>query len=204
VGTDIEDAALDAANTHTCRSHLANVSLVRDDLFATALDPASFDLVHARFMLAPLGRANEQLAAYRRLLKPRGWLILEEPDSATWRHDPPAPAAHRLTGLVRRAFHDSGGNFDAGTELIELADGALPNTTLRARTLTLPPGHPYALAPLSLAGSLRDRLRLLADPGDLQRLQAAARDELAHPRRWTITFTLMQLYGRIAGSGMAR
>ena len=41
------------------------LALIKDDLFATSLKPASFDLVHARFELTPLGRVEEQLAAVR-------------------------------------------------------------------------------------------------------------------------------------------
>ena len=44
--------------------------LIKDDLFATSLVPASFDLVQARFALTPLGRVEEQLAYYLRLPVP--------------------------------------------------------------------------------------------------------------------------------------
>jgi len=60
-----------------------NVAM-RDDLFASALPAASFDLVHLRFQLAPLGRVEEQLASARRLAKPGGWLVLEDPDTGGW------------------------------------------------------------------------------------------------------------------------
>ena len=41
-----------------------------DDLFDSKLEPRSFNLVHACFLIAPLGRGREQVAAHRRLLNP--------------------------------------------------------------------------------------------------------------------------------------
>lgn len=48
VGTDIDDAMLAAAKQFVADEGLPNVVLRNDDLFATRLEPASFDLVHAR------------------------------------------------------------------------------------------------------------------------------------------------------------
>ena len=39
---------------------ISNVELVVDDLFDSKLAPHSFDLVHARYQIAPLGRGREQ------------------------------------------------------------------------------------------------------------------------------------------------
>ena len=74
---------------------LPNVVLIKDDLFATSLESASFDLVHARFELTPLGRVEEQLATYLRLTRPGGTVVLEDPDWGSWHFNPPAPALER-------------------------------------------------------------------------------------------------------------
>jgi hypothetical protein len=42
-----------AARAFAEAEHLHGVNIVKDDLFASALPPASFDPVHARFQLAP-------------------------------------------------------------------------------------------------------------------------------------------------------
>lgn len=62
VGTDVDDNMLVAANALRDEESLRNVSVRRDDIFASALPEASFDLVHLRFQLAPLGRVMEQLS----------------------------------------------------------------------------------------------------------------------------------------------
>lgn len=56
VRTDIYDAMLTGATQFVTEESLNNVTLINDDLFATKLEPSSFDLVHARFVLTPLGR----------------------------------------------------------------------------------------------------------------------------------------------------
>jgi ubiquinone/menaquinone biosynthesis C-methylase UbiE len=78
VGTDIDHKLLAVARSFLDAEGISNVDLVIDDLFETNLQAQSFDLVHARYLIAPLGRAREQVAAHRRLVKPGGWLILEE------------------------------------------------------------------------------------------------------------------------------
>ena len=92
VGSDVDARMLARAGEFVGTERLANVQLVEDDLFQSNLPAASFDLVHARFEIAPLGRAEEQVRAYRSLLRPGGTLVLEDPDMASWRINPEAPA----------------------------------------------------------------------------------------------------------------
>jgi ubiquinone/menaquinone biosynthesis C-methylase UbiE len=80
VGTDIDESLLNAARSLE-EVGIANVELVVDDLFDSKLEPHSFDLVHARHQIAPLGRGSEQVASHRRLVKPGGLLVLED---GTW------------------------------------------------------------------------------------------------------------------------
>ena len=75
VGTDIDDAMLSAAEQFVADEGLRNVLLRNDDLFASRLEPASFDLVHARFELTPLGRGHDQMETYVRLLRPGGTIV---------------------------------------------------------------------------------------------------------------------------------
>ena len=76
VGTDIDDVMLAAAERFVATEGLVNVKLVKDDLFASDLAHSSFDLVHARFQIAPLGRGSEQMATHLRLVRPGGTIVL--------------------------------------------------------------------------------------------------------------------------------
>src|SRR6188472_3608737 len=55
VGLDNDPVLLEAARRYAKANALGNVELREGDLFRTDLPPHSFDLVHARFFLAPIG-----------------------------------------------------------------------------------------------------------------------------------------------------
>jgi SAM-dependent methyltransferase len=104
VGTDIDDAILCAAKQFVADEGLGNVLLRNDDLFATRLEPASFDLVHARFELTPLGRGHDQMETYVRLLRPGGTIVLEDPDWGSWHFNPRAEECQKLIALIQEAL----------------------------------------------------------------------------------------------------
>jgi SAM-dependent methyltransferase len=194
VGADIDDKMLAGAKAFVDAERLQNVTLSRDDLFASQLSPGSFDLVHSRFQIAPLGRAGEQLAVYRRLVKPGGWMIIEDPDMASWRVNPDAPGVERLLALIEEGFRVAGGNFNAGRELPGLLRGLGVEPSLDARIVALPSGHPYLRLPLQFATSLRLRLEALIGKAGLEDLLRQAEEELNRPGTWGTTFTLIQAY----------
>ena len=109
LGTDIDERLLDAARSFLEAEGIANVELAVDDLFDSKLEPDSFDLVHARYVIAPLGRGREQVASHRRLVRPGGLVVLEEWDLGSWHFNPSAPAAERLIRLLSEIFAALGG-----------------------------------------------------------------------------------------------
>ena len=197
VGTDIAGPLLDAAQDFVRSERLDNVRLVEDDLFASNLPSESFDLVHARFQIAPLGRADEQLAAYRRLTARGGRLVLEDPDSASWHCNPPAPSVARLIELILTAFRDAGGDFDAGRREADLLRAQGLDPAVRAEVLALPPGHAYLHLPLQFSASLESRLLSKMAKEELERLRTDASSELTAPGRWGTTFTLLQTWATL-------
>ena len=126
-----------------------------------------------------------------------GWLVLEEPDTGSWREHPPAPAADRLRGLIMESFARGGGDFDAGRRLPEYLRALGMAPAMRAECFALEPGHPYLQLPIQFATSLRPRLRALIEESELDRLVETARAELATAGRWGTTFTLIQSWGRV-------
>lgn len=197
VGTDINLELLAAAGAFAAAEALTTVELLEDDLFASALPAASFDLVHARFQLAPIGRVSAQLASFRRLVRPGGWLVLEEPDAASWHLNPPAPATERLIALILGAFRAGGGDFDAGRSLRDHLAGMGVEPALDAHVLVLRPGHPYLRLPLQFAASLTPRIEPILGHDGLASLRADVEAEIAEAARWGTTFTLIQCYGRV-------
>jgi SAM-dependent methyltransferase len=182
VGTDIDESMLNAARSFLEEEEIANVEVVVDDLFDSRLAPRSFDLLHARYQIAPLGRGREQVASHWRLVKPGGSLVLEEWDLASWHFNPTAPAAERLIRLLCEIFAGLGG--EAGRGLPELLhEIGIEEPGIDAHVIALKPGHPYLRLPLQFSVALRRE----------------AEAELAEPGRWGTTFTLIQSWGTLEG-----
>src|SRR5215213_8764170 len=183
VGTDIDENLLGAAGSLLEAEEISN-----------------FDLVHARFQIAPLGRGRDQVASHRRLLKPGGWLVLEEWDMASWHFNPPAPAAERLIRLIYEIFATLGG--EAGRELPALLrEIGIADPAIDAHVIALKPGHPYLRLPLQFSVALERRLLQMGSADELASLRREAEAELADPLRWGTTFTLVQSWGRVEGGG---
>jgi SAM-dependent methyltransferase len=195
-GTDVDEAMLGAADRFVTEEGLRNVGLVRDDIFASELEPNSFDLVHARYEICPLGRAHEQMKTYLRLARPGGTLVLEDPDTGSWHFNPPAPALQKLIELIKEAFRLSGGDLDAGRGNLDLLGEFGIEGNVRAELVALAPGHPYLRLPLQFATSLEERLLSLVSADELETLREQGEAELQEPGRWGTTFTLLQCWGR--------
>ena len=195
VGGDVDERLLDAARSFLEAERIANVELVIDDLFDSKLEPESFDLLHARFVIAPLGRGREQVAAHLRLLRRGGVLVLEEWDLGSWHFNPPARAAERLIRLIAEIFADQGG--EAGRGLPELLrEVGVEEPEIDAHVISLKPGHPYLRLPLQFSVALESRLLETIREDELASLRRESEGELAEPGRWGTTFTLIQSWGR--------
>jgi SAM-dependent methyltransferase len=198
VGTDIDDAMLAAAGQFADSEGLGNVVLMKDDLFASKLGSSSFDLVHARFQIAPLGRGPDQIANHVRLLRPGGTVALEEWDVSSWNFNPPVRALDSLVELIGQSFAQSGGDMHVGRKLLDLLRGFGIEGNVRAEVLALPPGHPYLRLPLQFAAALEERLLSIVTVDELEQLRKESEAELEEPGRWGTTFTLVQCWGQSA------
>jgi SAM-dependent methyltransferase len=198
VGTDIDDAMLAAAGQFVDSEGLGNVVLMKDDLFASKLESSSFDLVHARFQIAPLGRGPDQIANHVRLLRPGGTVALEEWDVSSWNFNPPVRALDSLVELIGQSFAQSGGDMHVGRKLLDLLRGFGIDGNVRAEVLALRPGHPYLRLPLQFAAALEERLLSIVTVEELEQLRKESDAELEEPGRWGTTFTLVQCWGQSA------
>ncbi len=170
-GADIDEGMLAAAERFAAEEGLQNVGLVKDDLFASELEPDSFDLVHARYEICPLGRGHEQMETYVRLARPGGTIVLEDPDTGSWHFNPPAPALERLIVLIEEAFRLSGGDWGAGRMHLHLLARVRHRRKRRRRG---PRATPWASVPAPAAPvrDLAGRTALVA--GECRRAGAAS------------------------------
>lgn len=198
IGADINEVMITEARAFASEQALENVEIVRDDIFASALPAGSFDVVHSRFVLAPLGRDAEVVAQLERLAKPEGWILLEEPDAlSTFRVWPDNSAHARLLGILTRAFDRHMGGADAGTRLAAIARArGWRDVHFDAHVLGLPPGHPYLAFPAMMATALRAVLSRDTSEAELDEAICDVRAASARTETVGVTFALMQVWGR--------
>lgn len=197
VGTDIDDAMLSASDAFVAEEGLRNVALIKDDIFATDLEPDSFDLVHARFQLS-LGRPADQMASYLRLVRPGGTVVVEDVNPGSWQYVPQGPALGEIVSLIRRVFTQLGVGDPSAIQL-EMFRGVEIEPDARAEVIALPPDHPYQRLPLQMAKGLHAPIEAIAGADELSRLEQEAEQELQDPGRWGVTFTLFQTWGTSSG-----
>lgn len=173
---------------------------VQGDAYALPWPDGALDAVHARFVAAPCGRVDALLAEMRRVLRPGGVLLLQEPDGEGWQI-PGGAAGMRLRELIRSGFARRGGDFDAGRSLRPRLRGVLADVGERRVQHTLAPAHPYGRLPLAFCDALENTWRLdgadgAAERHDLRAQVAAALDDA---QAESTTFTLVQVWGRVPG-----
>jgi SAM-dependent methyltransferase len=198
VGVDNDPAQLAAAGDYLAEQGLTNVELRECDAYATGLPGASFDLVHARFVMAPVGRGEALLAEMARLAKPGGTVAIQEPDAAPWGLFGQVPGWERLKGAILEAFVAGGGDFNAGRRTYAMLRRAgLEHVRMRAAVVALPAGHPYLRLPLQFAAALRRRI---VDAGvmgaaELDRVVTAYEAAAVAPEAAGLSFVVTQVWG---------
>jgi SAM-dependent methyltransferase len=197
VGTEVAEDTAEEARLTVRSEGLGNVEIAVDDILDCRLPEASFDLVHARLMLSAIGRPAEQLAAYRRLIKPGGWLVLEDLDMASYRFNPRSPANERLGDLAFGWVGTRGRNVNMGREIRTILRDHAEKPAIRAHVLVLPPGHVYRALALVAGKAVRDGLAAELGAEEIDSLLAQAEEELNDPELWCTSFMLIQGYARM-------
>ena len=125
-----------------------NIEVLRHNIVTDPLPEASFDLVHTRLVLLHIPQREQALERMITALKPDGWLVVEEYDSASM---PPDPAASPGEVLLRthvammRLFEDAGVHRRYGRLLFaRLRAHGLVNVGAEARAFMFEHGSPGA------------------------------------------------------------
>lgn len=203
VGLDLDPAEVSAARQHVRTLDLPNVTVVEGDAFHTGFEANSFDFVHARFLIAPVGGAQALLTEMIRVAKPGGLVVTEEPDSSGWSCVPESAGFLRLKEVIRECFRRGGGNFDAGRELFALLRGA-GLTGVRSRGVALPvyDGHPYMRSTVQFAISLRRRILEygLMTESEMEQAMEDVERSVSRPETWMMSFLVIQAWGTKPGA----
>jgi SAM-dependent methyltransferase len=176
----------------------ARVIVRHGDAYASPWDDGSLDAVHARFLAAPAGRLDALIGEMRRLVRPGGLILLQEPIADSWHVPCARDEWARALGLIRAGFTHRGGDLDVGGLLAQRLERAGVRD-IRTRTVahTIPATHPYARLPLAFCDSLVPLWRQagMVDDGELETLRAALVRGLGAQGASVTTFTLAQCWG---------
>jgi len=200
VGADLDPKLLAGAREFVKDARLSNVEILEVDAYRTGLPVQAFDLVHVRFVFAPVGRDDELLREMLRLVRPGGVIAIQEPDAASWTCLPPRPSWDRLKEVILAAFARAGGDFNAGRRLYAmLRTAGLKDVSLRAAVQALPGGHPYLRLPVQFATSLRARIvdASLMSPSELDNVVSECERIASDPETCGLSFTVVQAWGRV-------
>lgn len=199
IGFDSDPMVLGAIRHWLAAEGLTNVEVLKADAYNTGLPRAAFDLVHARFLFAPLGRDDELLREMKALARRGGVVAAQEPDAASWSCFPPTPSFTALKKVILETFRQGGGDFDAGRRMYAMMRSAgLTDVQVRPHVLVLKPGHPYRRSPLQFVASLRPRILEAGLLSERELDSAAAEFERVAADHHTVmtTFTVLQTWGR--------
>jgi len=103
VGPTGQVAAVDLSTRFLQTTSVANLAIHEADICTAELQPASFDIAHARFVFIHVPDWQIALTNVLRLLKPNGRLIVEEPDFSVSRAVAGDPVRRRAFGRVHEA-----------------------------------------------------------------------------------------------------
>jgi SAM-dependent methyltransferase len=133
------------------------VSVKRHDLVADPPPDDRFDLIHARLLLEHLPRRDEVLDRLVGVLRPGGWLLVEDYDWTTYGTEPSSEVLSRVAGAVIAFMVEAGFDPYLGRRLLHaFRERGLTSAGAEGRTLVMGSEHPgTAFYRLSLM-SLRD------------------------------------------------
>ena len=96
------------------------VKLVEGDARSMGFLRSTFDLAHARLLLVNVPEPEEVLAQMVEIVRPGGWIALEEVDWISWVCDPIHPAWTRLLEINKTIWRSRGMDVNIGRRLPRL------------------------------------------------------------------------------------
>lgn len=115
------DDVLHAARTETEQRNLANVSFATADIHQLDFPDGTFDVVHAHQVLQHVGDPIQALREMRRVCVPGGIVAARDADYSGFIWFPRLPALDLWRDLYQQAARATGGEPDAGRQLLSWA-----------------------------------------------------------------------------------
>jgi len=196
VGLDRDPRMLEAAALSLAQRGVSGVQLVQGEVTATGLPGASFDLVHERLLLGDVVCPENVVTEMVRLVRPGGFVALQDADVISWTCEPASPAwDHLANALTTTCIGDP----HVGRRLPGMLRAAgLVDVEVDVQAGLWRPGEPHHNLLPCLVNLHRDRI-LANGPLTEPELDACLRDvedHLARPDTIVLSWMLFQAWGR--------
>jgi len=124
---------------------LNSVRLIQGDAHDTGLPQSSFDLAHARLVLVNVPDPMGVVAEMTKIVRPGGWVALQEVDWISWVCEPSHPAWTKLLDINAEIWRKRGMDVFVGRRLPGLLKKAgLKDIQSKVHTPVYQYPHPYA------------------------------------------------------------
>lgn len=200
VGADLDTVKLDHAQQWAKLNGLSNVEFVEANAFDSGLTTGYFDLVHTRFALSVIQDGLGILDHMLTLVRPGGIIFVEEVNTSTMECTPATEDWDRALALMKRTFSEIGADTRIGPTLrgVFLEKGLVAievKPCLHALTAKDPMTMHLPLTLTAMRDSISS-LRLM-EVEDLDELIARVSTHLMRPETMTISFSMVQVVGRM-------
>ncbi|MEM7749806.1 MAG: methyltransferase domain-containing protein [Pseudomonadota bacterium] len=199
LGGDLDAAKLEYARQWAQQLGLSNVSYEEANAFQSGLPAQSFDLVHARFALSVIQDGLGILDHMLTLVKPGGYVCVQEVNATSMECDPPNDDWDRAAQLCRDTFARVGANVSMGASLRrKFLERGLRDPTMKLCVHAQTSTDPMTMhVPLTLA-AMRETITSqgLMEGNELDTLITRVADHLARSDTTSVTFTMVQVVGR--------
>jgi ubiquinone/menaquinone biosynthesis C-methylase UbiE len=199
IGLDNEPRMIAHARRTIAEWDLANVELVLADAADTGIEAGSLDLAHERLVLINHPAPQNIVGEMTRIVRPGGWVAIEEVDTCSWICEPAHPAWTELLDALNGAWCAAGQDPFIGRRLPALLrEAGLTDVGLDADARVWQAGHPYQTLPLKFVSIFRERIVAggFINAHRLDGLIAEAELHLAKSDTYVIHPLFFQAWGR--------
>jgi len=199
VGLDSEPRMIALAERTIVDRGLANVRLVEADAYNTGLPDASYDLAHERLVLINLTAPQDAVREMVRVVRPGGWVALQDVDWITWTCEAAHPAWDELLEALTASWQAARLDPFIGRRLPALLrEAGMVDVGVTAYQYIWRPEDLYNRLLIKFVGIHRERI---IDGGYLtaeriDQLSAELDEHLARPETFVIYTPLFQAWGR--------
>lgn len=176
--------------------------IIEGDFNQIDLPKERFDLVHARYLLVHVMEPQAVIHRMLQVLKPGGWLVLEEPDFSAARaalgSDDSVPAFHKISDAIHAMYDAKGTDWSVGFRLPSLLQAAGCTNLYAEQDAPLSQGG-AGIALMMRRSAVQLREKYLATGRATKSDLAAYARLTADPSSWAVYYATLRVKARKSG-----